>query len=139
MIAKMCEECHLFVTAKCEGKEQEKVNKNKRPCKKYQLIDYEQLDNELHQEEPTAEPKKPTVESTKPADKESKSDKFTRICRNRLGQVRNEIRKLGNLGAYYTRKDGSRVYAYDWTNEQRDDLIKVLGNEIEKLRKTLTK
>lgn len=44
-VAKMCEECIVFVSGECEGKEQAQVKAGKKPCNKYQFATDELISN----------------------------------------------------------------------------------------------
>lgn len=70
---------------------------------------------------------------------ESKQDAFCRLSEKRLAVALEKLRILGNLFDYYERRDGSRRYMYDFTDKQAADIMLMLNDAVENIKRKVKK
>lgn len=158
VLAGKCQECvHANSKTDCEGLTKAEFDAN--PCHKYKF-DASCVENETEDEQTLVEdapeqegPTEETIiekEKTKSEQivdvaitkqKETPAEKFIRISNKRLERCRYELKlmaQLGRLSVTYTRKDGSKALAYEFTHEQVATIANTLQNAVDSVKIELT-
>jgi len=133
-VSNRCRSCNNYRDP-CPGKE--------RACKDWTPINLDgPTDTGIEADEPASEPTEApdepetTTESVETdPEQESKHEKFTRLLAKRLPKTLDELRKLKNLTAYYERRRGGkcRVYNYEWTGRDTENLLHTLRQAVDDL------
>lgn len=151
VLASKCQECiHANSKADCEGLTKAEFDAN--PCHRYKFDSSciedeqetkeqtnEQMPVDIPIEETPIEKQEQTTPETK--GKETPAEKFRRIAGKRLERCQYELKllaQLGRLSVAYTRKDGSKALAYEYTHDQVNTIVNTLQNAVEHVRIELT-